>query len=196
MPVPTQPLGPSKGWYQNGQPLGGYLGGAPGAALTPGTGISTGTGTIHNSWVEQLGPLVKTTILIDLTGLNSSSAGDIIGKDGGTANCHIGQVTDAVNGKLFAGRISCVEPPATGEPDIDVMSASVATGAEDAAGSGLSGYVLHQDHAADYTAIGHYGVFATVPAGDKYLYLLGSGGGDAATYTAGIFVIELWGIKI
>lgn len=184
------PLGPT--YDASGQqPVSGYRG-----ALVAGTGIKTGAGTIYKSAVFNDGNVIKTEIFIDLTGLNSSTAGDIIGKDGGTANCHLGLVTTALCGNLFAGRISCIEAPATGEPDIDVMSSSVGTGAEDAAGSGLAGYVLHQDHAADYTAAGHYGVFATVPAADRYIYLLGSGGGDAATYTAGQFLIELWGYPV
>jgi hypothetical protein len=162
---------------------------------TPGTGITTGVGTVYRQTVYKMGDVVKTEIYLNLKGLNSSTAGDIIGKDA-TANCHLGQITTAKHGKLHAGRISCLTAPATGEPDIDVVTLTIGTGTEDVAASGLTGYVLRQDHAADYTAQGHFGVFTTVPAPNDYLYLVGSGGGDAATYTAGEFLIELWGYDV
>jgi hypothetical protein len=53
-----------------------------------------------------------------------------------------------------------------------------------------------KEAAADFTAIGQGFDFITVPPADKYIYLVGSGGGTDATYTAGIFVIELYGIDL
>lgn len=189
-----QPNGPLGAYYDGSTPLVGYNG-LPGEAMTAGTGITTGqTGIPYLSYVSQDGPFVKTTIFIDLQGLASSTAGDIIGKDGGTANCHFGQFTLARNGAIFRGQISCVETPATGEPDVDVWSATEATGAEDAAVSGLAETAI-QDAAADYTK-GVTKAFTGNLVADQYLYLASSGGGDAAVYTAGQFVIETWGIKV
>ena len=51
-------------------------------ALTAGTGITSGTNTVYRSDVQKLGNIYHTRILIDLTGLASSGAGDIIGKAG------------------------------------------------------------------------------------------------------------------
>jgi hypothetical protein len=49
--------------------------------MTPGTGISTGTGTICEHSVVKVGGIIKTTILLDVTGLNGcGAAGDVIGK--------------------------------------------------------------------------------------------------------------------
>ena len=164
------------------------------ADMTPGTGISGGTGTICEHSVVKVGGLYKTTILVDLTGLNSGGAdGDVIGKQT-TANCHIGQITAAVNGTIFAGSVTCLETPAGGEPDIDLYSATVATGTEDVA-------ITHADlgteaalltAAADWAA-GGVKVLSAYPAADTYLYLVASGGVTDDTYTAGIFQIELWG---
>ena len=82
--------------------------------IIPGTGISTGTGTLFKGSVLRMGDVVETTIVIDLTGLNSGDAdGDIIGKVA-TANCHLGQITAAKNGTVFAGSMQCVETPAGG----------------------------------------------------------------------------------
>ena len=185
------PLGPH---YAGSAPAEGTVK-KPGEAMTAGAGLA-GTGTVYLATVEQAGPIIKTTIFVDLTGLKSgASAGDIIGVNA-TANCHLGQITNAVNGKLFKGTMSCLEVPATGEPDIDLASATVATGTQDAAASGLSGYVLNYDHAADYTAVGQTANLTSVPVADSYLYLVASGGADTAVYTAGMVVIELFGYAV
>ena len=55
----------------------------------------------------------------DLTGLASSGSGDIIGK-AATANSHIGQITAAVNGTVLGGKLTCLEAPAGGDPDINL----------------------------------------------------------------------------
>jgi hypothetical protein len=178
-------------------PLGRFPVAGTGSSLTMtcGSGISSGAGTLYNAVVTREGALIKTTIFIDLTGLNSSAAADIIGKQT-TANCHLGQITAAVNGTLFKGSYYCLEVPATGEPDIDVYYADEATGTEDAAVTGLTGDTAMKEAAADFTAVGQGFDFITVPPADKYIYLVGSGGGTDATYTAGQFVIELWGYPV
>lgn len=192
MASPKQLNGPLGALYDpTGQtPIAGYRG-----SMTAGSGITSGAGTLYRSVVTQEGQLIKTTIFIDLTGLNSGGAdGDIIGKNS-TANCHLGQITAALNGTIFKGSISCVEVPATGEPDIDVYSANEATGTEDAAITGLVETALLQS-AADFTAVGQTRTFTGAPPANDYLYLVASGGVTDATYTAGQFVLELWGIAL
>ena len=51
-------------------------------ATEAGTGITGGTGTIYRSSVIREGGIIKTSILIDLTGLRSTGSGDIIGVNG------------------------------------------------------------------------------------------------------------------
>lgn len=161
-----------------------------GSTVAPGSGF-TGTGTKHYASVKQEGEFVYTTFVVDLTGLTSDAAGDIIGADGGTANCHFGQVDTSVMGTPLYGYMECIEAPATGEPDIDVYSAVEGTGAENAAISSLDETAL-LEAAADWT-INTKKHFSAVPADEEYLYLVSSGGGDTATYTAGIFKIVLVG---
>ena len=167
--------------------------------MSPGTGISTGTGTIYKANVEVAGDLITTTILIDLTGLSSAAAADIIGVND-AANCHLGQITAALNGTIFAGEMTCLETPTTGEPDIDLYSSTVGTGTENvaithsdlateaallAAGQDwIAGLSANQFNSAGLTAN---------PAAATYLYLVASGGGDAGVYDAGIFKITLYG---
>ena len=74
--------------------------------------------------------IVKTTIMIDLTGLNcGGTAGDIIGADGAGV-AHIGQVTTANQGTVFGVTMECFEAPGTGEADINLHSATEGTGVE------------------------------------------------------------------
>ena len=165
--------------------------------ITPGTGISTGSGTLYKGSVLRMGDVIETTIVVDITGLSSNIVGDIIGVAGGTANCHLGQITAAVNGTILAGSMQCLETPATGEPDIDLYSATVATGAEDAAIGDLTETALlnaGQDWIAGLSANNfNYAGLTAVPPADGYLYLTGGGGTTDAVYTAGKFVIKLYG---
>jgi len=102
------------------------------APMTAGTGITTATGVAYHAAVVKVGAIFETTLFIDLTGLSSNTAADIIGKEA-TANSHFGQITAAVNGTIFAGYMQCLETPTTGEPDIDIYTSTVATGTEDVA---------------------------------------------------------------
>jgi hypothetical protein len=160
--------------------------------ITPGTGISTGSGTLFKGSILRMGDVIETTIVIDLTGLNSGDANlDIIGV-AGTANSHLGRITAAGNGTLFAGSMQCVETPAGGEPDIDLYSATESTGTEEALVTGLTETALLAT-AVDWTGILAPKGLTALPAANEYLYLAASGGSTNATYTAGKFVIKLYG---
>ena len=157
-------------------------------ATTAGTGITTGTGTVYEAGVIKIGEVFHTTILIDLTGLASSGSGDIIGK-AATANSHIGQITAAVNGTVLGGKLTCLEAPAGGDPDINLWYADEATGTEDAAVTGLTNQV--QICNSGDLALNSAVSLATVAA-DKYLYMA-TGAATNADYTAGKLLIEFWG---
>jgi hypothetical protein len=157
-------------------------------ATTAGTGITTGTGTVYEAGVIKIGEVFHTTILIDLTGLASSGSGDIIGK-AATANSHIGQITAAVNGTVLGGKLTCLEAPAGGDPDINLWYADEATGTEDAAVTGLTNQVQICD--SGDLALNSVVSLATVAA-DKYLYMA-TGASTNADYTAGKLLIEFWG---
>ena len=160
-------------------------------ATEAGTGITGGTGTIYRSSVIREGGIIKTSILIDLTGLRSTGSGDIIGVNGTSNVCHIGQITAARNGTILAGRMTCFEAPAGGDPDINVHSATEGTGVEDGAISGLTETLLVD--AGDAT-LGSVAIFSAVPAADEFLYLT-LGSTTNADYTAGKLLIELFGYE-
>tara|TARA_R110000765_G_scaffold177991_1_gene283517 strand:+ start:108 stop:725 length:618 start_codon:yes stop_codon:yes gene_type:complete len=134
--------------------------------------------------------LVKTTIMIDLTGLQSTAAGDIIGKNG-AGIAYIAQVTTANQGVVFGVSMSCYETPAGGDPDINLHSADEGTGVEDTAISALTETLIINggDAAAGTRTAG-----GTIAA-DQYLYLTAGATTDAA-YTAGRLVIEILGYDV
>ena len=135
--------------------------------------------------------IVKTTLMIDLTGLrDGGTAGDIIGKDGdGVA--YIGQVTTANQGTVFGVTMTCVETPAGGGTDIDLYSATEGTGVNDTAiGDLTETQIINAGAASAGTMVAGGDIVA-----DQYLYLVGQGTGHAA-YTAGRFIIEITGYDI
>lgn len=153
-----------------------------------GAGITEAAASYDGS-VRRIGDVIETTIVIDLTGLRSTAAGDIIGDDGSAEYAYIAQIKAAVNGTIFAGKIECLELPAGGDPDIDLYSAVEATGIEDAAITSLDETQLIDagDHAANA-----FKSLTAFPAADEYLYLV-AGATTDADYTAGILVITLYG---
>jgi len=158
----------------------------------PGTGISSGTGTVFKSSVQRVGGIIKTSLLIDLTGLASSTTDlDIIGV--GATAAYLGQITAAKNGTILTGRMTCLEVPAGGADDIDLYSATEATGVFDAGIGTLAETALVT--AAGAWTLGLTKGFSAVPAANQYLYLCGGEAGTAATYTAGKFLIQLEGYE-
>ncbi len=158
-------------------------------ANAAGVGI-TGTADRFVTSVKKTGKIIETRILIEVDGLNSGgTADDIVGADGAGV-AHLGQITAAVNGTIFAGKITCLETPAGGDPDIDLWYADEATGVEDTAISALTGETQCVDH-GDWTGA-EVDVLTAFPAADKYLYLT-TGDATDATYTAGILEIVLLG---
>ena len=159
--------------------------------LIPGAGISAGSGTYYSASVVREGNIIRTDINIDLTGLASTTTDlDIIGTAG---VCHIGQITDAVNGRIMGGTMTCFEVPATGADDIDLYAAVEGTGAYDGIVTDLT------SDAAVITAGGAWSLgevqtfTADAIAANDYLYLTCGEAGTVGTYTAGRLHITMYG---
>lgn len=160
-----------------------------GAGITGNTG-----GGSYSSSVRRFGDLITTQIFIDVDGLDSSTTDlDIIGFDEAEdLAAHLGQITVAENGVIYAGSMACLETPAGGVTDIDLYSAVEATGVFDAGIGTLDEFALVTSGGA--WAVGLTKPLTRVPAADHYLYLTGGAGGTAAEYSAGQFVITLHGM--
>tara|TARA_R110002020_G_scaffold437189_1_gene647383 strand:- start:4167 stop:4970 length:804 start_codon:yes stop_codon:yes gene_type:complete len=165
--------------------------GATNNGLSAGVGITEATGEVYHSWIEKNGNIIKTSIYIDLTGLRSTGAGDIIGNNGTSNPCHIGQITAAASGTVFAGVMTCLEAANAGNTDIDLYSATEGTGAEDAAISTLAETQLVDN---GVMTVDTFNSLTAYPAADQYLYLVAVGATDA-DYDAGKFLIELYGTE-
>jgi len=160
--------------------------------LTGGAGITGGTGTLLYSGVEQFGQFFKTTIFVDLTGLQSSTTDlDIIGQ--GASAAYLGRITAALNGTLFYGQVTCLETPATGVTDIDFYYATEATGVFDGGIAALEETVMLTKGGAWSAAPQTPVAFTGLPAANKYIYMTCGAAGTVGTYTAGQFLLELWG---
>lgn len=158
--------------------------------MTAGVGFA-GVGTLYKTSVVKHGDIIKTEILIDLTGAASSTTDlDIIGTLGVS---HIGQITTAINGTIMYGQMTCLETPAGGADDIDLYAATEGTGAFDGGIASLVETALITKGGAWAGAVTPVIIGAPVVA-NKYLYLTGGEAGTAATYTGGRFLIELWGV--
>jgi hypothetical protein len=157
---------------------------------TPGAGFSGGTGTVIKSAVEKVGGIIRTSFLIDLTGLSSSTTDlDIIGT--GANPAYFGRITAAKNGTILTGRVTCLEVPTGGVTDIDLYSATEATGVFDAGIGTLAETALLTQGGAWTLALTK--AIGAVPAANEYLYLTGGAAGTAAAYTAGKFLIVFEG---
>ena len=172
-----------------------YADGATDQMSGVGSGF-TGTGTIAKQSVTEADGIITTQILIDLTGLHSSTTLiDIIGGEG-AANCHFGYIDPDVNGTILSGWIQCLETPAGGITDIDIYSADEATGTEDTTIGGLTETVLHANAGAWSAALSTNTAFsAALPPANEYLYLAVGVAGTVGTYTAGQFLITLIGYR-
>lgn len=157
-----------------------------------------GTAAVYITQVDRLKSdvttnvnIVKTSIMIDLTGLrDGGTAGDIIGKDG-SGVAYIGQVTTANQGVVFGVTMTCVETPGGGGADIDLYSATEGTGVNDTAiGDLTETQIINAGAASAGTMVAGGDI-----AADQYLYLVGQGTGHAA-YTAGRFLIEILGYDV
>lgn len=157
-------------------------------ANAAGAGITAGTGTVYETSVKTENGIVTTTIMMDLTGLSSGgTAGDIIGVPG-TNPAWIARITAADNGTIFGVKMTVFETPAGGDTDIDLYSATEATGVEDGAiGSLTETQIINSGTLAAGSVV--YG--GDIAAG-QYLYLVGQGVANAP-YTAGRLLIEIYG---
>lgn len=166
------------------------LAGSSPAPMTAGAGVA-GMET-YKSGVSREGDIIVTKLLIDLTGLVASATDlDIIG-DSAAASANLGQITAALNGTIFGGRITCLEVPAGGPDDVDFYSATVGTGAQDVDVTTLTETALVTSGGA-WTLGASKGLSGLPPAND-FLYAVNGEAAAGGTFTAGKFLIELFGV--
>ncbi len=130
---------------------------------------------------------IVTEIRIDVSGLKSmSTVNDAIGIADGS-DAYLGQYTAAVFGILYKMELICLEAPLTGDDDINVIfNAAADLGYNDAAGTtGLDAGVLALGEAVEDLSPG--------VSEDDYIYLTAGTGDVDNVYTAGMYIIRLYG---
>jgi hypothetical protein len=141
---------------------------------------------------------IITTILLDIEGLLvSGTVKDVIGQDGAGA-AYMTQITTAVNGIVYKAEIACIEAPAGSNTttDLDLVANSgelTEDVAYDAAGTATGLIIGVNQYAAGERRTSRTGIDYSNLI-DAYLTLAnGSGSNSGGTYTAGKFIIKLWG---
>jgi hypothetical protein len=162
--------------------------------VTVGGGITLGSGAIGKGTYNNAAGVKTISIILDLTGLKGGgTAGDIIGSDstsvGGVKQAsYVGYLPpDMV---VLGGRMTCLETPAGGSTDIDLYSATENTGTQNDAISGLTETQIINGGAQ---SLGTVTYFAADPAGSQFFYMV-SQGTTTTDYTAGRFLIEVFGV--
>ena len=156
-----------------------------------GPGITDGSGTVYRSSVHRRGDIIVTQILLDLTGLKSATSDlDIIGEAAAGDDAHLGQITIAINGTILGGKMICLEAPLS-LTDIDLYSATVSSGQHEDGIAALDERALVTKGGA--WAIDSVEALTLLPRANDYLYLVNGAGDTADDFTAGKFLIELYG---
>lgn len=163
------------------------------AVMTPSAGI-TSDAEDYASSITKSGNLITTRIYVDLTGLVGSTTDlDIIGKSAVASD--FGQITTARNGLIRAGTVQCLEIPTGGADDVDFYSATVGGIAENV--------VITDASVGTETALVTSGGAWTLaltksltgyPSANDYLYVCNGEGSANGTFTAGKFLITLYGM--
>ena len=150
--------------------------------------------------IQKINGEIITTMLVDIHGLLcSGTVKDIIGEDGAAA-AYIGRIVPAKNGIVYKCEMSCIEKPAGSNTsfDIDLVSSTHSLAEDVVYDSGAGSAELSliaaggdwQKGMRKMSAVGLN--WANLPA--DYIYLAnGSGANSGGTYTAGKFIIKLYG---
>lgn len=150
--------------------------GAIGTGVAPATYRYTQNGTII------------TEIKVDLEGLKSKdTANDVIGLGAGGA-AYIGRNVVATNGIIYKIELICLETPAGGDNDVNVVANASAALAYD--GAGGTAYGIDGGDAVAGQVIED--LVQGLTAND-YFYLTAGTGDLDVVYTAGQFIVRLYG---
>jgi len=164
----------------------------PAVTTTAGTGITSGAGSVIATEITKVGKIINTQVFIDITDLSSSTTDlDIIGLGAGAA--YLMAVDNAESGQIFALTMTCLEAPLTGVTTIDLYAATEGTGVFDSGIAALAETALVTASAA--WTLNKVQTATGWPVDAAYIYLVCGAAGTADTYTAGQFMIELWGYE-
>lgn len=147
-----------------------------------------GTGVAPATYRRVENGTIITEIKIDLEGLKSKNTGDdVIGLGAGGA-AYIGRNVVATNGIIFKIELICLETPAGGDNDVNVVANASAVLAYDSAGG--TAYGVNGGDAVAGQVVENLVQGLTA---NHYFYLTAGTGDLDVAYTAGQFLIRLHG---
>lgn len=161
--------------------------------LTRGAGVDGSEG--YSSGIFREGPFIVTRIYANIDDLVGSATDlDIIGESA-TAGCHWGRIETAKSGVIFGGRVTCLEVPTGGTADIDFYSSDVATGTQDViiTDAALGTETALVTSGGAWTLAAPTKSMSGLPTAGDYIYIV-NGAASGGTFTAGKFLIELFGL--
>lgn len=161
--------------------------------LARGAGVDTAES--YAAGIFRNGSLITTRIVVDLSTLVGSTTDlDIIGESA-AASCNWGQITTAKCGTLIGGSVQCLEVPAGGADDLDFYSSNVATGTENVliTDAALGTEVALVTSGGAWTS-GQVKGMTSLPNANDYLYIVNGEGSANGTFSAGKFLITLYGL--
>ncbi len=131
--------------------------------------------------------IIITQIIFDITGLQSvATANDVIGLASGAA--YIGRNVVDNNGIIFKTQFACLETPATGDNDVNVVTnASASLILSGAAGTT---YISNSGDLLVGQSVENLNLAMTA---GHYYYLTSGQADTAGTYSTGMYVLTLWG---
>lgn len=147
-----------------------------------------GTGVAPAAYRRNENGTIITEIKVDLEGLASvATANDVIGLAAG-GNAYLAQYTTANFGIVYKIEQICVETPAGGDNDVNIVANSSGTLAYDGAGGTTYGVNAGDAVAGQVVQNLVQGLTA-----NHYFYLTAGTGDTAAAYTAGQFIFRFHG---
>ncbi len=164
---------------------------------------------IRSTNVGEINSEIITTIFVDLSTTSTSAVASatadhaigVPGTGGGGADepAYITQVTEAVNGIVYAGELICLEAPGGASTTVGLSSSSSGTVTQGQDATGVERITEAVQAIGDRTQF-NLADAANNPVHNagipdtRYLYLY-HGSGAAGTYNAGKFLIRLYGAK-
>ena len=135
-----------------------------------------------------------TRILIDIQDLYSSTnSGGAIGGNGASAVNFL-RIDKDIHGIVYKVEMICLETPTGGISDIDFLAASNQTDHAASPSGGVTTILNGGTFAIGRRMETASGITFTNGLDDDYLYLTAGTGGNANQYTAGKFLIKIYGI--
>jgi hypothetical protein len=140
---------------------------------------------------------IITTIFVDLAPASGTISysfdtdGDAIGKDASTDPAYITQLEEDVNGYVYKGEFICLEAPAGGDTHVGIYANS--SGAI-VPGGAANEHAILAPVAQSFGKLTNFTVTSGLNDND-YLYVVQGNTQAKAQYTAGKFLIRLYGFK-